>query len=58
MVKSGLANNTTVSHYRLSIHLSLAIIIISSIFWFIKNLRSHKNKSFFILIFIIYLFKY
>ena len=49
MVKSGLANNTTVSHYRLSIHLSLAIIIISSIFWLIKNLRSQKNKSFFIL---------
>ena len=32
MVKSGLIKDTTVSHYRLAIHLSTAIIIISSIF--------------------------
>ena len=32
MVKSGLAHNTTVSHYRLSIHLTIAIFIISTIF--------------------------
>ena len=31
MVQSGLVNDITVSHYRLSIHLSLAVIIISSI---------------------------
>ena len=30
MVKSGLVNDVTVSHYRLSVHLTLAIIIISS----------------------------
>jgi cytochrome c oxidase assembly protein subunit 15 len=47
MVKSGLINNTTVSHYRLSVHLSLAIIIISTIFWLIRNLISNKIKKFF-----------
>ena len=47
MVKSGLVNNITVSHYRLSVHLSMAIIIISSIFWLIKNINSKEDKSFF-----------
>ena len=47
MVKSGLVNNITVSHYRLSIHLSTAIIIISSIFWLLKNFVSKENKIFF-----------
>ena len=47
MVKSGLVNNVTVSHYRLSLHLSTAIIIISSIFWLIKNLVKNENKLFF-----------
>ena len=32
MVKSGLVNDVTVSHYRLSIHLCLAVIILSLIF--------------------------
>ena len=32
MVQSGLVNDVTVSHYRLSIHLTTAVIIISSIF--------------------------
>ena len=32
MVESGLINNTTVSHYRLSVHLSIAFLIISIIF--------------------------
>ena len=32
MVKSGLVNNVSVSHYRLSLHLSIAVIIISMIF--------------------------
>ena len=49
MVQSGLVNNTTVSHYRLSIHLSLAIIIISTIFWLFKNFYSKKIKNFFTL---------
>ncbi len=65
MVKSGLVNDITVSHYRLSLHLSTAIIIISILFWLIKNVRAGKNKFFFklskenlsfqILIFIIFL---
>ena len=47
MVKSGLVNDVTVSHYRLSIHLTTAIIIISTIFWLIKNIISKKKKIFF-----------
>ncbi len=47
MVKSGLVNDVTVSHYRLSLHLSTAIIIISAIFWLFKNAISKKNKQFF-----------
>ena len=45
MVKSGLINDTTVSHYRLSIHLSTAFFIISTIFWLIKNFVEKKNLS-------------
>ena len=48
MVKSGLVNDVTVSHYRLSIHLSLAFFIISIIFWLIINFKKKKLKSFFI----------
>ena len=47
MVKSGLIKDTTVSHYRLAIHLSTAILIVSSIFWLIKNILSNSNKFFF-----------
>ena len=47
MVKSGLVNVVTVSHYRLSIHLTTAILIISSIFWLIKNINTQNNVSFF-----------
>ena len=47
MVMSGLINDITVSHYRLSIHLSTAIIIIGSIFWLIKNIISKNDKYFF-----------
>ena len=47
MVKSGLVNDVTVSHYRLSIHLSIAIFIISIIFWLIKNVTYQKNIAFF-----------
>ena len=47
MVKSGLVNNITVSHYRLSIHLTTAVIIISMIFWLLKNFINKKNKIFF-----------
>ena len=40
MVESGLINDVTVSHYRLSLHLSIAIFIISSLFWLILNFSS------------------
>ena len=48
MVKSGLVHNTTVSHYRLALHLSIAIIIISTIFWTLINIKNKKEKFFFI----------
>ena len=47
MVLSGLTNDVTVSHYRLSIHLINAIIIISMLFWLIKRVTSNKVKLFF-----------
>ena len=47
MVVSGLVNDITVSHYRLSIHLILAFTIISIIFWLIKNINENNNKVFF-----------
>ena len=47
MVKSGLVNDVTVSHYRLSIHLGIAIFIISTIFWLVLNILSKNNKTFF-----------
>tara|TARA_B100001093_G_scaffold482157_1_gene513542 strand:- start:4568 stop:5593 length:1026 start_codon:yes stop_codon:yes gene_type:complete len=48
MVKSGLTNDVTVSHYRLSVHLGNAIIIISILFWLIKRVTSKRVKLFFI----------
>ncbi len=47
MVKSGLVNNISVSHYRLSIHLITALFIISTIFWLLMNIFNNKNKKFF-----------
>ena len=47
MVKSGLVENTTVSHYRLAIHLNLALILFSAIFWHLLNIKNKKNKIFF-----------
>ena len=65
MVQSGLVNDVTVSHYRLSLHLTLAILIISIIFWQILNFRnetlkpffnfSNKNTPYIILILLIYI---
>ena len=48
MVKSGLVNDVTVSHYRLSLHLTIAIIIISIIFWLLLNLKNNTNLKFFL----------
>ncbi len=47
MVKSGLVDNTTVSHYRLAIHLNLALILFSAIFWYLLNIKNKENKIFF-----------
>ena len=47
MVKSGLVNNTSVSHYRLSLHLIIALTIISIIFWLIINRMRKTFKKFF-----------
>ena len=49
MVKSGLVNDVTVSHYRLSLHLIIAITIISIIFWQILIIKRKKFKTFSIL---------
>ncbi len=47
MVESGLVANTTVSHYRLSLHLFFAFIIISFLFWNYLNYKTQEIKIFF-----------
>ena len=44
MVSSGLIENNDVSHFRLSIHLSLALFILCLIFWYILDI--YKVKKF------------
>ena len=43
MVSSGLIQNNDVSHFRLSIHLTLALFILSLIFWFLLDLFNIKK---------------
>ena len=63
MVTSGLINNTDVSHYRLSIHLSIALIILSIILWYIfdifktKKFKIKIHNFFLIFIFILIIFQ-
>ena len=63
MVKSGLINNTDVSHYRLALHLSIALTILSLVFWFIlenfnvKKFVNKINNKFLIFLFFIILFQ-
>ena len=63
MVKSGLINNTDVSHFRLALHLSVALIVLTLTFWFIlENLKINKfiikiNNKFLILFLIIIIFQ-
>ena len=45
MVQSGLVNNIDVSHFRLSIHLLFAFIILSLIFWNYLSLRKSNKKD-------------
>ena len=46
MVSSGLIQNNDVSHFRLSIHLSLALFILCLIFWFILSVYKIKIFEF------------
>jgi cytochrome c oxidase assembly protein subunit 15 len=61
MVKSGLINNTDVSHYRLALHLSIALIILSITFWFIlqnfdiKKFTKKINNKFLLIFFLLIL---
>ena len=65
MVQSGLIQNVSVSHYRLSLHLITAFIIFSSLIWIYMNHVLKNEKKFFqinfnflsikILIFLIYI---
>ena len=43
MVRSGLIENNDVSHFRLSIHLSLALFLLCLIFWFLLDLFNIKK---------------
>jgi len=57
MVSSGLIENNDVSHFRLSIHLSLALFILCLIFWYILNIynikKFYKKTSNLLLLFIL-----
>jgi cytochrome c oxidase assembly protein subunit 15 len=57
MVSSGLIENNDVSHFRLSIHLSLALFILCLIFWYILDIykieRFDKKISNLLLLFIL-----
>ncbi len=61
MVSSGLINRVDVSHYRLALHLVLAFVILSLIFWnylIFANVKPSKIKigNFFPILFILLLF--
>ena len=47
MVESGLVDLVSVSHYRLSSHLFVAFVILSSLIWILFNFTTSKNKKFF-----------
>ncbi len=47
MVQSGLVANTTVSHFRLAIHLNIAFLLFVSIFWYFLNIIKSSQKYFF-----------
>jgi cytochrome c oxidase assembly protein subunit 15 len=47
MVKSGLINNVSVSHYRLALHLFFAFIIFSTLIWTYMNYNHDNHKFFF-----------
>ncbi len=48
MVSSGLTDRVDVSHFRLSIHLFIAFVILTSLIWYYLNFNSDLSKKFFI----------
>ena len=48
MVASGLVDRVDVSHFRLSAHLFIAFIILSSLTWYYFNFKTNSDKNFFI----------
>ena len=48
MVSSGLTERVDVSHFRLSIHLFIAFLILTGLIWYYLNFKSDLNKNFFI----------
>ena len=46
MVASGLVNRVDVSHFRLSAHLFIAFVILSSLVWYYFNFNTNSNKNF------------
>ena len=57
MVKSGLTENTDVSHYRLSIHLTLAFIIFLMLLWnYLKFKKKNYNSNKSLPPFLLYIF--
>ena len=47
MVSSGLIDRVDVSHYRLAVHLFIAFIILTSLFWYYLNYSNKREKNFF-----------
>ena len=47
MVQSGLTDNLSVSHYRLSFHLTIAFVILSCLVWIYLNFNTGNDKKFF-----------
>ena len=61
MVSSGLIDRVDVSHYRLALHLVLAFVILSLVFWNYlkyKNIKTpqEKTNNFLIMLFIVFLY--
>ena len=46
MVASGLVDRIDVSHFRLSAHLFIAFLILSSLVWYYLNLEKKTHKNF------------
>ena len=50
MVSSGLVDRVDVSHYRLAVHLFIAFIILTSLFWYYLNYLNKKKEFFSIIL--------